>query len=190
MFDELFSGFAGSILSAFGAQSANEANSEQAGMNRGFQEKMSNTAHQREVADLRAAGLNPLLSLGAGASSPSGSTAQMQNVAEGLASHAIEAQLLKGNLRKQTAEAELLEAQKKKVGQETRALGKDAEKGDFFSEVWKKANEALKSTSKEAKDLKDNWDKGFGNESKSRVMPIPRNPNKKRDENPLRLTNP
>lgn len=42
-----------------------------------FQEYMSNTAHRREVSDLRQAGLNPILSAtgGAGASSPGGASA-------------------------------------------------------------------------------------------------------------------
>lgn len=63
-------------LSQLNQESANRFNAQQAQLNREFQADMSNTAHQREVADLKAAGLNPVLSAGgSGASSPSGSTA-------------------------------------------------------------------------------------------------------------------
>lgn len=50
-----------------------------------FQERMSNSAHVREVADLRNAGLNPILSANAGAATPQGSIASVRSVMEGVA---------------------------------------------------------------------------------------------------------
>lgn len=80
------SGLLGGMIGQQGAASTNAQQmafaSQQAQENRDFQERMSNTAYQRAMADMRAAGLNPILAANlGGATTPGGATGQIGGLA-------------------------------------------------------------------------------------------------------------
>jgi len=108
-----------------GIELMNAANAQEAQKNRDWQERMSSTAHQREVVDLRAAGLNPILSAtgGSGASSPGGSMAVMQNIQEQAAPIKAQMANLAASTAKMIAETNTERSRKELTDAQTAAAG-------------------------------------------------------------------
>lgn len=80
---------AGGVIGAQGAANNNSAmmnfNAQESQKNRDFQERMANTAYQRAMGDMRAAGLNPILAYSqGGAASPGGNAAHVSGLENGM----------------------------------------------------------------------------------------------------------
>ncbi len=103
-------GVAGALIGSKGQSDANKTNIRLSREQMAFQERMSNTAHQREVKDLRAAGLNPLLSVNKGASSPAGAMARVENSAKDVTKNASMAAQIAGQVKNLAADTHLKEA--------------------------------------------------------------------------------
>lgn len=81
-----FADLGSGVISSAGQAYTNQKYIQQMQRNNDLSVNLANTAHQREVLDLIAAGLNPILSAGGnGASTPQLGTAEVANPSEGIA---------------------------------------------------------------------------------------------------------
>ena len=110
-------GSIGSIVSGglglVGSVLGNRASARQASISRDFSRELAGTRHQLEVEDLRAAGLNPILSANSNPPIPASALAAQESVATGLGSN-----LQGGSAAAQEREQKALKGAEKKLADE------------------------------------------------------------------------
>lgn len=119
----MFGQIVGGLLGGIGARRQNDWNAQQARENRNWQQYMSNTAVQRRMADLKAAGINPILAGSYDASSPAGA---MPAGASNVGASALEGATSALNMKMQKANLKLLDSQTWNVKQDTRLKASQA----------------------------------------------------------------
>lgn len=117
-------GFLGAVGDVLHANSMASKNKREAQRQRDWQSYMSDTAHQREVADLEAAGLNPILTATGGSGASTGSSGLASAVATGGIGNGIR-NAISGY--KASTERKLAEAQEATLGSQAEKNLADAD---------------------------------------------------------------
>lgn len=143
--------FTGSLIS-------NAANKKEAKKNRAFQERMSNSAYQRAVADLKRSGLNPALAYSKGASQPSGGQAHLENIGAAAVQGGSTGAMTALALKKGNKEIDLLDQQTttaaeqaRWIQQQTKGAEYDNVRKEIYNKLWTTGQDVFNFTKTQGK---------------------------------------